>query len=1265
MCVCLSSSQNRLEIKYIRVLAMWKATKICVGIGLYCLLLSGVVLAGTDIRVSQNANPAQVENEPSITINKHFTGPDLLNVVACYNDIGNALGSSWSADSGKTWTDTQLPLVWSTTGDPCVGSDNTGRVHAIFLSYQGAPFFGNSGIYYSQSLDGGRNWSTTVAIDNLIYSGGAPVAFADKCMMAIDTFTTSTHVNNIYVGWQREPPGSTNSDIFFSRSTNTGTSFSTPVQVNDNPMGTAFCEGAFPFVGANGDIYMAWYDSYFQGHTPGSLYVDKSTDGGVTWGVDVKVANFLAPPKYTSGNTSFKAKVFPSAAADPNDPNLLYMTYIGDPDGYSDRRLDVGNVPGTSASDRPDIIRGGTWVFSTWQDGRNGSNDIYFNRSADYGQTWELAAIGPLDNTVAAGSSTSSRPKLAYSVPNVYAVWEDTRSGFSEIYFNYSTNDGQTWMSEVNLSNAPPLNSSSWPTIAAINNFVYVAWHDNRNGAADIYFVASTDYGVTWSTPFRVDLGDAPGATNSFYPKLACSGNWVYFLWRDDRMGTTQPFFFKSHNNGVSWAGAATTLGSGGGFSDFSIHGGLECTGNYVYATWTNNQSGNYDTYFNVSTNKGVNWMGEVLINSHPASVSPTQPHLAFAGNDVYVGWHYGASVYFDRSPDNGVTWQMTDIGPLNPGTGGTGGQWLSLAADASSVYALWYDGRVGGGFGDYWFNYSSNNGANWSGETMLNLGTGPTRIPSVPVAIPVMTAGSGWVNTAWPDSRSMPNGGMMAPGLPNIYTNYSSNNGASWLSGMDEADVYCVNSVDGGATWSSPVTVNDDGTTLAQVIPWVVVKSNGLVDISYYDYVPYQWHEGGQVRLAVSMDGGNTFQPTISIEDMINPAGTHWVGEYNGMATLDDMVYTIFTDLSQTGSSDIYLDRTMNPVVADTDGDGIPDGSDNCPTIFNPGQGDLDGDLIGDLCDPDADGDGINGPFVGGPDCDDMDGTVYPGATEIVADGVDQDCDGCDDCWQDMDSDTWGTTTAVTDNDLDCSNGSLPQMAAVTGDCNDGVASIHPGAVEAVADGVDQDCDGCDVCWQDMDSDTWGTAIVVTDNDLDCSNGSLPQMAGTTGDCHDGVASIHPGATEICNGQDDNCDGTSDAEFGDSDADGWGQDCDNCWAMANPGQADTDGDCPAMPYSSDPVCGDVCTSTTCCVLRVGDANGLGGDEPTIGDISVMIDALFISGDPSVIACLAEADINQSGGVSPIPADITIGDISTLIDYLFITGPSLGLPNCI
>jgi C1A family cysteine protease/PKD repeat protein len=84
-----------------------------------------------------------------------------------------------------------------------------------------------------------------------------------------------------------------------------------------------------------------------------------------------------------------------------------------------------------------------------------------------------------------------------------------------------------------------------------------------------------------------------------------------------------------------------------------------------------------------------------------------------------------------------------------------------------------------------------------------------------------------------------------------------------------------------------------------------------------------------------------------------------------------------------------------------------------------------------------------------------------------------------------------------------------------------------------------------------------------------------------------------------------------------------------------------------------------------CCVGRVGDANLSGEDVPTIGDVSVMIDAKYITGTcDGILNCLFEADVNQSGGTNPTCNDITIGDISTLIDYLFITGPSKILLNC-
>ena len=73
--------------------------------------------------------------------------------------------------------------------------------------------------------------------------------------------------------------------------------------------------------------------------------------------------------------------------------------------------------------------------------------------------------------------------------------------------------------------------------------------------------------------------------------------------------------------------------------------------------------------------------------------------------------------------------------------------------------------------------------------------------------------------------------------------------------------------------------------------------------------------------------------------------------------------------------------DLPRGPV--DGDGDGVVDGSDNCPTDANADQSDLDGDDTGDACDADIDGDGVAN------DDDNAPRHANPGQEDVDEDGI------------------------------------------------------------------------------------------------------------------------------------------------------------------------------------------------------------------------------------------------------------------------------------
>jgi hypothetical protein len=72
----------------------------------------------------------------------------------------------------------------------------------------------------------------------------------------------------------------------------------------------------------------------------------------------------------------------------------------------------------------------------------------------------------------------------------------------------------------------------------------------------------------------------------------------------------------------------------------------------------------------------------------------------------------------------------------------------------------------------------------------------------------------------------------------------------------------------------------------------------------------------------------------------------------YTGAAAGLDTVSASAQDTLGRPLAAAAVTRTWTPGVADSDGDGVPDATDNCPEIPNPAQADADHDGLGDACD-------------------------------------------------------------------------------------------------------------------------------------------------------------------------------------------------------------------------------------------------------------------------------------------------------------------------
>ena len=304
-------------------------------------------------------------------------------------------------------------------------------------------------------------------------------------------------------------------------------------------------------------------------------------------------------------------------------------------------------------------------------------------------------------------------------------------SWIDRIVCQKSTNGGLTWSSGTYFGLRSPAKAEDkeWAVVDRANNYIYVSWTEfddygdtTSTDSSRIWFVRSTDAGLTWSSERRLDkLGgdcvDEDNTVEGAVPTVGPNGE-IYDAWSGPlvRNTTYGIFFNKSTDHGDTWLSNPVYVGDQPGGWDYTIAGLTRCNGlpvtdcdisggaynGNIYINFTDQRNGTTDTdvWIYRSTNGGTNWSNAIRVNDDPAGkqqfmswmdVDQVTGHIYIVYYDRRAYTNTQTDVYLAKSTDGGNTFQNTKISssPFTPVTGFFG-DYTNIVAHNNIVRPIW-----------------------------------------------------------------------------------------------------------------------------------------------------------------------------------------------------------------------------------------------------------------------------------------------------------------------------------------------------------------------------------------------------------------------------------------------------------------------------------------------------------------------------------------------------------------------------------------------